>query len=114
MWVKISVEATIEIHPGLPNYQDISDAVEGYLEAVMFPDRSAVMYLNEQGKLEGLIKNEMADYLAHISQAIFEHDYIAGNVVLVGPPDVEGNDTTLPRAWFTAHILGSDHFKLAY
>lgn len=53
------------------------------------------MYLNEEGKLEGLPLNERATYLAHTFEAIFGNDYIVGDTVLVGPADNMGNETGL-------------------
>lgn len=48
------------------------------------------MYLDEEGKLKGLPLNPLASIL-------YGHptDRIVGDVVVVGPPDVNGDDTDI-------------------
>lgn len=75
--------------------------VKGYIEPVDITladeDASEVsMYVNEEGKLEGLPYNPRATFLAQDS--IMAFDYIAGDVVLVGPVDDEGDSTGLTEA----------------
>lgn len=71
--------------------------VGGYIEAVgidrMAPLPPFSMYLNEEGKLEGLPLNRRATLLAR--GTIGRNDYIAGTAVLCGPVDDDGYDTGL-------------------
>jgi hypothetical protein len=81
------------------NYEDIKkELAGGYLEAI-FLDH-AVMYLDEDGKSKGLTYNPYASGL--VRDRIKPDDYIAGTVVLVGPPDDEGEETGLDQFWLTA------------
>lgn len=75
--------------------------VAGYIEPINITlgdeDASAVsMYVNEEGKLQGLPYNPRATFLAQDS--IMAFDYIAGDAVVVGPVDDEGDDTGLTEA----------------
>lgn len=49
------------------------------------------MYLNEEGKLSGLPVNVTATALTR--DLLPAYDVIVGDVILLGPPDDEGNDT---------------------
>jgi hypothetical protein len=65
----------------------------GYIEAISFGKDDLSMYLNEEGKLDGLPRNRRATALAQGS--IQYNDYIVGNAVITGPVDDEGYDTGL-------------------
>ena len=56
--------------------------VGGYIENV--GDGELVMILNEEGKLEGLPRNEKATALAKAKHMIKDTDYIAGDVLIAG------------------------------
>ena len=63
-------------------YRFLSDAVDGYIEMVALKGTQLTMYVNEEGKLEGLPFNDIA---TSIFQAKFGAvDIIMGNAVLVG------------------------------
>ena len=72
----------------------LQECVGGYIEAVNLPSfEGATMYVNEEGKLNGLLINLYATQL-------FQGDYgktdvIVGDIVLVGATDSEGYDTGL-------------------
>lgn len=74
-------------------YDYIKGVIGGWLEAVRLD--GATMYLNEEGKLLGLPPNEAATALCRMAQSISPYDHIVGDVVLVGEPDRQGNDTGL-------------------
>lgn len=93
----------VDIDPTLASFQE---AVGGYIEHVTLA-ASFGMYVNEEGKLEGLPHNDLASYLLQLSGYA---DYVAGPAVLVGPPDGEGNDTDLPAEIIT--VLGTIGFTV--
>lgn len=68
--------------------EQLQREVGGYIEAVTFPN-GATMWLNEEGKINGLDHNKQAQF-------IFDHtfgpgiDTIVGNAVITGGPDEEG------------------------
>lgn len=79
--------------PAVGNLSFLQRLVGGYIEAVnlrhpAFPS-NATMYVNEEGLLLGLEGNPLASAITH--------GYIVGPAVLLGPPDREGDDTTLAR-----------------
>ena len=82
----------------------LQDVVGGWIEAITVgPTKSLpalTMYLNEDGKGLGLPLNQMATIMA--KRHLLPGDYIAGNVLLCGLPDDEGNDTTFPESWIEA------------
>jgi len=65
----------------------------GNIEAVSVTTEDLTMYLNEEGKLDGLPRNRRATALAQGS--IQYNDYIVGSAVITGPTDEEGYDTGL-------------------
>lgn len=72
--------------------RDLQNRVGGYLEIAPITDSSLTLYCNEEGKLQGLVRNDIASNML----APTNPDWIAGDAVLVGAPDSEGYDTSLP------------------
>lgn len=93
MWAKLTSNGLLVAREGLASLEELQGAVGGYIEAVGLPDGST-MFLNEEGKLNGLPVNEVATALAR--EMIQKDDWIAGDVALVGPTDDEGESTSLP------------------
>lgn len=80
----------IEMEP-MHTYDFIKHHIAGWLEVVRLPD--GTMYVNEEGKMIGLLPNETATRLALVDRSIMPTDYIAGTAVFLGKPDEEGDDT---------------------
>lgn len=81
----------------------INDLVGGWFEVVGAP-HGANMYLNQDGKALRLPENIVATTLARQSDAPIQvHDFVAGQVVVVGGPDVDGSDLDVPDE-FLAHM----------
>jgi hypothetical protein len=81
-------------HTTLSSYDDYNKAVGGWIEALQLgPNASG--YINEEGKLIGLPRNDKATKLCHARKSIFPTDFIVGPLLVVGPLDSEGNDTDL-------------------
>jgi hypothetical protein len=81
-------------------YKFLSDKVGGMVEVVgLGPVNTAEMsmYLNEEGKIMRLAKNSRATSLAKRHGAISLMDYIAGDAVVVGAVDEDGEDTGLEQ-----------------
>lgn len=76
----------------------LQEKVGGWLELAPIIDRTLSMYCNEEGKILGLPRNDRASDLL----APNNPDWIAGDVVLVGAPDSEGYDTSLPQVFIDA------------
>lgn len=66
--------------------------VGGWIELVPNP-HGVTVYCNEEGKIQGLPPNFRATAL--FGEWLHDWDIIAGNVIVVGPPDDEGYDTDL-------------------
>ncbi len=84
------------------SYDDMVACVGGYIEGVYLDGATA--YVNEEGKLQGLPKNEAATALAHAHNAIYGDDWIAGNMLIVGNCDDEGEMTSLTTEWLNANL----------
>lgn len=71
--------------------------VGGNLELVHFAEPPAGMYINDEGKLDGLPFNHRATALlwAHNS-AYRDRDIIVGPAFILGSPDHRGDDTSAP------------------
>ena len=71
----------------ISGYEDINRNVGGYIEAVFLWSGRVTMYVHEEGLLKGLRHNARASWLRPKDQAL------VGDVLLLGPPDGEGDDT---------------------
>jgi hypothetical protein len=54
--------------------------------------------------LQGLPKNMAATDLAHAHEAIYTDDYIAGNMLIVGNCDDDGEMTSLTTEWINNNL----------
>jgi len=84
------------------SYDKMVECVGGFIEAVYL--NGAVGYVNEEGKIFGLPNNVHATKLAHNHEAIYNDDYIAGNMLIVGNCDDEGEMMTLTTEWINANL----------
>lgn len=74
----------------------LQGAVGGDVQVVGLREYSMNMYLNENGKLEGLPTNLRATVLCTWAESLRSDDYINGDAVVLGPVDEEeGVDTGL-------------------
>lgn len=69
------------------SYATLSNAVGGYIEAVSLPN-GLTLWVNEEGKLNGLPVNEYATRL--FTSAFGAVDIIVGNAIVTGGADDEG------------------------
>lgn len=77
--------------------------VGGYLEAISFDRTLGAVYINEEGKLRGLPYNAVGDLfvttaLDRVGRTLIGGDMIVGPIVVVGPPDSEGDETSVTEA----------------
>jgi hypothetical protein len=90
-------EATsiVELSDEGSQLQDLNALVGGYIEAIgLWPEVTA--YLNEEGKLDGMLPNRRATQLARFTQAIMPDDYIAGPLVVIGFDPETGENRDIP------------------
>jgi len=93
----------VQVDEPMPlDYEDMVSVVHGYIEGVYLDGATA--YVNEEGKLQGLPKNEKATALAHAHKAIYSDDWIAGNMLIVGDCDDEGEMTSLTTEWLNSNL----------
>ncbi len=74
---------------------DYNAFVDGWIESLTFPNGCSLI-INSDGKLIGFDLNTRASLLSEylFSPDSFD-DYIAGNAILVGPTDENGNTTSV-------------------
>jgi hypothetical protein len=83
---------------------DYQELVGGLIEGVALDKPPARMYMNEEGKLRDLPINRRATLLLWAHNRPFRYqDVIMGDAFLVGQPDREGSDTSVPEHY--AHLL---------
>lgn len=107
-FVKIPVQGApslLTVEDGQSTLDVLQEAVGGYIEAVGVNDGYTI-YLNEEGKLDGLPLNEQATRLTRGILSPF--DLVAGDVVLAGPLDDEGYDTSVDLAEAAKTFPGLD------
>lgn len=92
--LKIAVDGKMEVvdFTNENSYRTISDAVGGWIEAVTLAN-DIVMWCNEEGKLIPLDVNHHASRL--FVHAFGKIDLIAGDVIITGGADEEGNNLGL-------------------
>lgn len=74
--------------------------VGGTLEVVAFDRPPAALYINQEGKLDGLNVNARATVLTWIHNSNLRgHDVIVGDALLVGPPDPTSHDSSVPEEY---------------
>lgn len=78
----------------------LSARLRGYYETIPLPD--AVGWVNEEGKFRDFPPNERATRIAQ--HALFTHDWIAGDMIITGGADPNGDVTDLVAEWITANI----------
>jgi len=92
----IKADDTVEVieYTDDDGFEKFSDAVGGLLQLLptLSFDLNACMYCNENGKYHNLPLNKLATFLS----GFFPHDVIVGNVVIVGAPDSQGYESTVP------------------
>lgn len=80
--------------------KSMQKAVGGWLEAVYGYDDDgdmvAAFFCNEEGKLLGLPVNVAATHLWHGMSQYAISDMLCGPVVVLGPPDENGDETSVP------------------
>jgi len=92
---------------------DYKQAVGGWIEGLtMYGNKAGTVgriYVNEEGKLEMLKPNRNGTLLAWLGNAIMDDDVIAGNMIILGNSDDEGNDTDVLPMWLEM----AEHIGLA-
>ena len=82
-----------EVEPTMEGLKPLLDG--GWLEVIGGDNWSA--YLDEEGKIKGLPVNGRATRLArHLGWRGMQGDVLCGPVIFLGPPDEEGEDTSVP------------------
>jgi hypothetical protein len=90
-WIDIQTD---EEGSSLKSLQEI---VGGYIEGVELKvgDEECTGYFHEEGKIKGLQINGRATGLCQVRNAIYPHDYIAGDMVIVGPENVDDDEEAI-------------------
>ena len=79
--------------------RDYQMAVGGLIEAIDLDDPSMTFFANEEGKLIGLPVNRRATMLWWLhNPATYGYDVLAGDAVLVGQPDQDGDTQSAPES----------------
>ena len=81
-------KSVVEFEHG-DSYDTIRNAVEGWIEVVGLGSKNADLWLNEEGKLNGLPQNPTATALFGEEYGT-GYDVIVGNVIITGGTDAEG------------------------
>ena len=84
------------------SYEMMRETVGGYIELVSL--HLADMFINEEGKLNGLPFNARATHLAWVDNSISRDDLIVGNAVVFGKSNQVGEETSITPE-FRSHLL---------
>lgn len=81
-------------YENLEGLEDFQRVVGGWIETVPMEEGNLVPYFNEEGKLNGLPKNDRATKI--LSGSIMPHDYIAGDCLFIAYNPETGEDEDYP------------------
>jgi len=82
-WAVLTAEGDLESRLGEHTLADLQREVGGYVQHLHGP-HGEDLWVNEDGKLEGLPMNEKATEYLRDRGRIFTSDYIAGPMVITG------------------------------
>jgi len=78
---------------------DLQAFVGGLIEAIPTDER-VTLWVNEEGKYQGLPRNRVAENVWRLFDSygcLASGDYIVGNMLITGPPDAFGRTTDVPE-----------------
>lgn len=109
------IPADIDSTPRLQEFHGLRDyqaAVGGPIEAIDLDSPPMSFFANEEAKLIGLPINQRASALwwLHVP-AVYGFDFLAGDVVLIGQPDEEGETQDAPPE-FVRLLLGPATYRV--
>jgi hypothetical protein len=80
-------------------FTDYQETIGGYFQPIDIQSPEATIYVDEEGKLKHLDVNRRATILAWLHNPAFRgRDVLCGTVVIIGPPDSEGDTTDVPQS----------------
>ena len=79
---------------------DMQAAVGGYIEVALTSLPGVIAYINEEGKMQGLPLNEAATALLKYPN----DDYVVGDMLILGAPNWNGDDTDVPEGTLDAIV----------
>ena len=88
--------------------KSLQTIVGGYIESV--GSRDVTIFINEEGKLEGLPINHLATVLWWVvCPHMAGQDVLLGDVVVLGPVDANGDETSVTEdtLWVLAEVLAA-------
>ncbi len=88
--IKTNGEQT-QIQPNQPPHftlEELQGCVGGLIELITLSG-GRLMICNEEGKIDNLELNQGATRMAHDDEAIFEEDYIAGDVLIINDNEIQ-------------------------
>ena len=91
----VTADGNVEVVDQDWTYQQISSAVGGLIQPVYFENDydSTFAYVNEEGKILGMPENViLTNYWYESGVTVLIGDYIAGNAVVFGGIDNDGNN----------------------
>lgn len=95
--IRIDTDGTVTVLPDA-RYETIRDGVGGWIEAAP-TDESLTLWVNEEGKVDGLPLNPLGHALwneVDVYRCIPAGDWLAGPCVVTGPPDASGDAMPVP------------------
>lgn len=117
--IPADVAQPIRFVEGKPDLATWQEAVGGYIESVTvhpggakdFPIRDGVrLFINEEGKLNGLPFNRRATLLAYAGKGIRGNDVLVGDVAVYGGVDGDGECTGLKQPQMDLLLQLATHF----
>lgn len=92
--IVVYIDGSVEVKE-FNSLQDYQEVVGGKIESVPL-GKEADFYCNEDGKVI-CEPNVFGTFLAQTHASLFPGDFVAGNIIIIGKPDEDGNDTDAPE-----------------
>lgn len=91
--LKITTDGEVVVNDNFSgSLEDVQAAVGGYIEVAPTSIPGVIAYVNEEGKLQQLPINAAATAMLKYP----DYDFVVGDMLLVGAPDENGDDTDVP------------------
>lgn len=101
MYMTIDATGTIEEHEGVPDAADIREYVGGDFEvkSALRDGEVLTCWFASEGKALRQRNNAKVTRLLHEAESIAAADHVAGDVLLTGPSDADGNTLGIEPGW---------------
>lgn len=95
VFIPADITQPVEVREVSPHLGPMQKLIGGHLEVLSLYEPEATLYLDEEGKIKRRPLNQRATELVQRHSPL-RGDFIVGDVFISGPPDDDGDETSVP------------------